>query len=100
VKHHAPPLRNLGVATGVRTGPVPDARRKPIERPNLGAVAVEPQRPRAPLGVTVVVIVLAIIGALALIRWVVSALFGLLLLGIVIAVLLAIFNAMGRGGRR
>lgn len=57
-----------------------------------------PERPRLPLSVMILIGALALFGALAAVQWVLGALFGVLRLGLVVAIIVAVAMLVFRGG--
>jgi hypothetical protein len=61
-------------------------------------VSDEPERPKLPLSALILIGALAVFGALAVVQWLVGALFGVLRLGLVVIVIVAIAGLVFWGG--
>ena len=61
-------------------------------------VSDEPERPRLPLPAMILIGALAVFGALAVVQWVIGALFGVLRVGLVVVVIVAVAALVFWGG--
>jgi hypothetical protein len=61
-------------------------------------VSEKPERPQLPLSAVILIGALAVFGALAAIQWLVGAVFGVLRLGLVVIVIVAIAGLVFWGG--
>jgi uncharacterized membrane protein len=60
-------------------------------------VSDAPERPRLPLTARIVIGALAVIGVLAVVQWTISALFGVVRIGVVLVVIVVVAALMLRG---
>ena len=58
----------------------------------------EPERPQLPLPAVVLIGALALFGALAVVQWIIGAVFGALRLGLILIVIVAVLGILVWGG--